>query len=266
MVRESDVAFHAKGVNRDTIGIEHADICNDPSPYTTELYERSAALVRDIAERYGFQQLDMTTVFGHDSIHHSNPSDDHDDPGAYWDWEYYFQLLHWDGSTANTRPLRLVAMAAEQSELPPHWREGTRRPIADAICAKPQLDPYGAHYWLVDLSEEGTEIPPDYSPATFAFQVDEPGLYKVSLWWPKFSDAIVTQNAPIDIDVKSDLESSHERHSVDQRANFGQWNDVGPAFNVTFAPATVTVEIGRDPEDVLSGTILADAVRLLRIG
>ena len=48
MVREANVAFHAGLDNPDSIGIEHADICNVPTPYTTELYERSAALVRDI--------------------------------------------------------------------------------------------------------------------------------------------------------------------------------------------------------------------------
>src|SRR5947209_4220825 len=38
-VREDNVAFHSgvREVNRDSIGVEHADICNDPAPFTVEL-------------------------------------------------------------------------------------------------------------------------------------------------------------------------------------------------------------------------------------
>src|SRR5262245_7988283 len=68
MVREDNVAFHATVDSLDSIGIEHADICNTPVSYTTQLYERSAALVRDIAARNGFP----IRVFGIDT---NNPRD-----------------------------------------------------------------------------------------------------------------------------------------------------------------------------------------------
>lgn len=54
MVSEDNAPFHTPGANQDSIGIEHPDVCNDPAPLTTHVYERSAALVRDIAVRHGF--------------------------------------------------------------------------------------------------------------------------------------------------------------------------------------------------------------------
>ena len=129
LVREANVAFHKMGggVNRNSIGIEHADICNAPDAYTPTLYECSAKLVRDIARRNGFplrvfkidtSNLADATVIGHDSF------GGHGDPGVYWDWEYYAQLLHWDGS-ANTRPIRIVA-ASPGDPAPAGWQLRTR--------------------------------------------------------------------------------------------------------------------------------------------
>ena len=101
MVREANVAFHATAANPDSIGIEHADICNEPAPYTTQLYERSAALVGEIAARNGFpirvfgidtNNRNDATVIGHQILDPAN----RDDPGPYWDWEYYASLLRWD--------------------------------------------------------------------------------------------------------------------------------------------------------------------------
>jgi hypothetical protein len=102
MVRENNVAFHGLNANPDSIGIEHADVCNDPSPYTEMLYEKSAELVRDIASRRGIA-INNNTVFGHDDARIGN----HGDPGPYWDWQYYFLLLAWDGNASN-RPIRQV--------------------------------------------------------------------------------------------------------------------------------------------------------------
>src|SRR5262249_46214711 len=113
VVREANVAIHAVANNLDSIGIEHADVCNKPDPYTTQLYESSAALVRDIARRivfplrvYGIDTKSSAdaTVVAHSVV---NPAL-RDDPGPYWDWEYYAMLLRWNGNDQRTHPLRYV--------------------------------------------------------------------------------------------------------------------------------------------------------------
>ena len=150
MCREANVAFHAGAppLNRNSIGIEHADICNDPASYTTELYERSAELVRDISARHGFPlrvfgthtpHINDATVIAHSDILPGH----HGDPGPYWDWEYYTQLLEWDGRTTS-RPTRLVAIAGMNPATPTGWEARQRPPIADDHCA-PARQPYGHH-------------------------------------------------------------------------------------------------------------------------
>jgi len=252
MVREADVAFHARGHNLDSIGIEHADVCNDPAPYTTSLYERSAELVRDIAEFYGFE-INDAAVTGHVDL------GGHGDPGPYWDWEYYRMLLNWDGVTANSRPIRLVATVAGLSTIVSGWQVQRRRRISDTRCAN-RNDPYGARYWRSRPSATGT-------PAVLSLDVPEPGLYKASLWWPRVSGA--NSAVPVDIEVVSAFNPSLQTVAVNQRLGSGQWNDIGRPLEMTVLPARVEVRIRRDTEKSIRGQrdndwILADAVRLLR--
>jgi N-acetyl-anhydromuramyl-L-alanine amidase AmpD len=87
-VTEGDTAFHARGFNRQSIGIEHEF---DPSAgigYTQAAYRSSATLVCAIARRYGIP-LDRTHVIGHNEV----PKTDHSDPGPTWDWTYYMSLV-----------------------------------------------------------------------------------------------------------------------------------------------------------------------------
>jgi len=87
MVREADTAWHARGANRDTIGIEHE---YDPRrvAFTDLQYRSSAELVCAIARRYGLA-VDRSTVVGHAEL----PGTDHTDPGRTWDWARYMTLI-----------------------------------------------------------------------------------------------------------------------------------------------------------------------------
>lgn len=250
MVREADVAFHTPGNNRDSIGIEHADVCNDPAPLTTQLYGRSAALVRDLATRHGFA-INNSTVAGHSQV---NPN--HGDPGPYWDWEYFFLLLSWAGIAASSRPIRLVTAAAERPATPTGWQVQLRRAIANNHCAN-QRDPWGATYWRAQPSATGT-------PAELSLVVDETGTYKVSLWWPDVAGA--NSAVPVDIEVAC-LASpctgiSAQTVTVNQHPNAGRWNDVA-VVSVTQTPAELKVRWSRNSTQ--SGWVLVDAVRLLKI-
>ena len=205
MVRETNVAFHATAANPDSIGIEHADICNEPTPYTVELYERSAALVRDIAARNGFpirvfgidtNNRNDATVIGHQVLDPAN----RDDPGPYWDWDYYALLLRWDGRTPGTRPIRIVASSPPVAlapvniplvpEAPQGWQVrsrvqvlGERRTcIPNGFCAN-RNHSYSDHYWRAAPNTPGSDIVFPFPP------LREAGRYKISLWWPNVQNA-----------------------------------------------------------------------------
>ena len=256
MVRESDVAFHTPGNNgnnnRDSIGIEHADVCNDPAPLTNRLYEQSAALVRNLASRHGFS-ITNQSVSGHVDV-----NSNHADPGPYWDWEYYRQLLAWDGTTASDRPVRIVATAADQSTVPSGWRQRQRRTIPDDRCARSR-DPYGSRYWRAAPDPNGT-------PAELSLMVVDPGVYDVSLWWPKVRRANSTVSVEIEVRLAQSPGGLVASGStvVNQRRGYGRWNQVLSGFPVGSIPVEVRVRIHRN--STARGRILADAIRVLKIG
>lgn len=94
MVRNADTAYHASSANSRSIGIEH----NANKPYrlnrrdlppTMEQYQASAHLVAWLAAQYGIP-LDRTHIVGHIE---ATPSDNHDCPSSYWDWDTYMQCV-----------------------------------------------------------------------------------------------------------------------------------------------------------------------------
>ncbi|WNJ21473.1 CUB domain-containing protein [Pontibacter sp. G13] len=107
MVCENDKAYHVKADNPYSIGIEHEGFIHDgASWYTQEMYESSAALVRDIISRH---DLDGSKAYGGpptDGINHLSNScyhikghqhfngNNHIDPGPYWDWDKYYRLIN----------------------------------------------------------------------------------------------------------------------------------------------------------------------------
>ena len=94
MVREKDRAWHAgnNDYNHHSIGIEHEGFVDDASWFTDQMYRASAALTRDIADRYGIPK-DRSHIIGHVQV----PGTDHTDPGPYWDWNKYMGYV--GGST-----------------------------------------------------------------------------------------------------------------------------------------------------------------------
>ena len=111
MVLESDKGWHVGSENPYTIGLEHEGFVNDSSWYTAAMYQSSANLVTDITQSgYGINPLRTayfpwarTTNFNQASIpgncirikgHQHYPNQTHTDPGANWDWDYFFKLIN----------------------------------------------------------------------------------------------------------------------------------------------------------------------------
>ncbi|MEV0196040.1 N-acetylmuramoyl-L-alanine amidase [Nonomuraea sp. NPDC050691] len=97
MVREKDRAFHAGDYNRRSVGIEHEGWVEQASWFTDAMYRSSAALTRNIADRYGIPK-DRTHIIGHTEI----PTADHTDPGPYWNWTTYMNYV--TGNSGPTNP------------------------------------------------------------------------------------------------------------------------------------------------------------------
>lgn len=97
-VKAKDVAWHAGNwyVNAKSIGLEHEGFLARPDAWYTEaMYRSSARLVKYLAAKYGIP-LDRQHILGHDTVPGpttASISGMHTDPGPYWDWRHYFELM-----------------------------------------------------------------------------------------------------------------------------------------------------------------------------
>ncbi|MET7380824.1 N-acetylmuramoyl-L-alanine amidase [Streptomyces sp. NPDC005526] len=97
-VKAKDVAWHAGNwyVNAGSIGLEHEGFLASPDAWYTEaMYRSSARLVKYLAGTYRIP-LDRQHILGHDTVPGPTTSTIpgmHTDPGPFWDWRHYFELL-----------------------------------------------------------------------------------------------------------------------------------------------------------------------------
>ncbi len=106
MVCEADKAWHASGANPFAVGIEHEGFVSDPSWYTNIMYQSSAALTKSIAQRNNIPLYEVYDINGDYGINHNSnncfsvkghqhyPTNSHTDPGQYWDWHRYYDLIN----------------------------------------------------------------------------------------------------------------------------------------------------------------------------
>jgi hypothetical protein len=97
MVRDHDVAFHARSANGDSLGIEHNARApgtfgrGDPGLYPTALqYACSAALVRWLCEEYGIP-MDRDHIQGHSEA--DSQTTHTGCPNAVWNWDYFMDMV-----------------------------------------------------------------------------------------------------------------------------------------------------------------------------
>ena len=90
-VREKDIAWHAGNwtYNTQSIGIEHEGFVSDSSWFTDAMYRSSAALTRNLTTKYAIAR-DRSHIIGHVEV----PGATHTDPGQFWNWTYYMQLVN----------------------------------------------------------------------------------------------------------------------------------------------------------------------------
>ncbi|WP_329455519.1 N-acetylmuramoyl-L-alanine amidase [Streptomyces sp. NBC_01497] len=97
MIRELDVAFQAgnRWYNNHSVGIEHEGFVTRRKDFTDAMYATSARLTADICRRYRIP-VDRRHIIGHVEV----PGTDHTDPGRYWDWPRYMELVEAAGGSA----------------------------------------------------------------------------------------------------------------------------------------------------------------------
>ncbi|MDB4894594.1 MAG: N-acetylmuramoyl-L-alanine amidase [Firmicutes bacterium] len=97
LVKTKDVAWQAGNwwVNMHSIGIEHEGYATNGTWYTEQMYRASARLVKYLADKYAIP-LDRAHIIGHDEVPGLTAYSErrmHWDPGPYWDWDHYMQLM-----------------------------------------------------------------------------------------------------------------------------------------------------------------------------
>ena len=107
MVRTRDVPWHAGNwdFNAHSVGIEHEGyVAKGATWFTEPMYANSAKLVRYLANKFDIPK-DRAHIIGHDNV----PGQDadataamHTDPGPYWNWDHYMDLVR--GETSGAEP------------------------------------------------------------------------------------------------------------------------------------------------------------------
>lgn len=93
-----DVGWHAGNwyVNSHSIGVEHEGYATaGPTWFSEALYRKSARLIAYLSQKYDIP-VDRAHIIGHDQVPATTNGGIpamHWDPGPFWDWEHYFELL-----------------------------------------------------------------------------------------------------------------------------------------------------------------------------
>jgi N-acetyl-anhydromuramyl-L-alanine amidase AmpD len=95
-----DIAWHAGNwaYNVRSIGIENEGVTDDPAGFTKAQY-RSAARLAAVVARRALIPIDRHHIIGHSQVPDPNDPlqgggiDNHTDPGKYWRWNYFMNLV-----------------------------------------------------------------------------------------------------------------------------------------------------------------------------
>ena len=126
MVEEQNWAWHAVCWNRYSLGIEHEGFANNPAWFSPEMYISSALLTKYMCDKYGIPK-DRNHIIAHgekansawvnwvNSVYRVTYPDfdpncnSHTDPGPYWDWAFYMQIV-----TEDTTAPRVISTPPAQ--------------------------------------------------------------------------------------------------------------------------------------------------------
>ncbi|GAA4074519.1 N-acetylmuramoyl-L-alanine amidase [Nonomuraea soli] len=225
MVRNKDIGWHAGNwtYNQRSIGIEHEGFVNNASWFTDAMYRASAALTKAMCERYGIPKT-RSYIIGHNEV----PGATHTDPGQYWNWSKYMELVTGSTSTWSTIVDSPTASA--------NWGTSTY-----------SAQKYGANYRFANPEAVS-------DPAWYRANIPSAGTYRVDVWYP--ADAGYNDSTPYIVAASGGNQSVR----VNQRTGGGSWQSIG-TFTLNAGDQNI-VGVSRWTSGV--GYVIADAVRITK--
>ena len=138
MVRDKYYAWHARCWNQYSIGTEHEGFVSNPAWFTEAMYQSSASLTRSKCDKFGIpKNRDHIIAHGQKSyswwvswMRSAGYSDSfifcntHSDPGPYWDWNHYMDLVNGIASKPS-RPTSLSAKATAWNHIDLKWQDNS---------------------------------------------------------------------------------------------------------------------------------------------
>ncbi|WP_345003524.1 N-acetylmuramoyl-L-alanine amidase, partial [Streptosporangium album] len=203
---------------------------DNASWFTDAMYRASAALTRNIADRYGIPK-DRAHIVGHVEV----PGNDHTDPGPNWNWTTYMQYV--TGGTPPTWSTIVDNSTAGKFTASANWGTSTY-----------STQRYGADYRFADpVSLSDT--------AWYRATIPSAGTYRVEAWYPALSG--YNSAAPYIVATSSGNTTVY----VDQRTGGGSWRSLG-TFTLNAGDYNV---VGVSRWTSGTGLVIADAVRISRL-
>ncbi|WP_327312385.1 N-acetylmuramoyl-L-alanine amidase [Streptomyces sp. NBC_01235] len=188
-VKAKDVAWHSGNwyVNAKSIGLEHEGFLALPdSWYTEAMYRSSARLVKYLAAKYGIP-LDRQHILGHDNV--PGPTTAavpgmHTDPGPYWDWRHYFELLDRPFAATARRSGGLVTIRPDYTANQPVYTDCVGQGQACAAHGSSEVRLYSDHDEKSALiTDVGKGSPPTTDVNDISSRVSTGQQYAVAGQW-----------------------------------------------------------------------------------
>ncbi|MCA1218323.1 peptidoglycan recognition protein family protein [Streptomyces sp. 8L] len=173
MTSDKDIAYHAGNYwfNMHSIGIEHEGFAaQGASWYPQTQYQATAELVKYLAAKYDIP-LDRQHIIGHDNV--PGPQDSyvagmHWDPGPYWDWSSFMNMV---GEHVGTRTGRNPEVGSAVTITPPF--ADNKQTVR--VC--PADDPSGKTTACTDRSEPANFLPVRTAPDADAPLFTDPAVH-----------------------------------------------------------------------------------------
>lgn len=191
MVWEGDIAWHAGNwsYNEQSVGIEHEGYASDPDSYPETMYAASSLLTRYLTDKYAIPRT-RDYVIGHVEV----PGASHTDPGPYWEWDHYMELVGAGG-------------VPTKATLVGYVREGDIYDGAPIAGATVSLDNGSSATTDADGYYEIDELDPALYTVSVTADGYEPGVDEKDIetaggiWWKSVALAVSTGGDDDDDDV-----------------------------------------------------------------
>lgn len=181
MVREADIAWHAGNwdYNERSVGIEHEGYASDPNSYPETMYAASSGLTAYLCDKFSIT-CNRTNVIAHKEV----PGATHTDPGPYWKWDHYMELVLQGGGTQLASLVGYVREGDIYEGLP---IAGATVTLNNGQTTTTDADGYYEFNELEFALYEVTATAEGYEPGIDTKEVDAPSTYWKSIALTKLS-------------------------------------------------------------------------------